>query len=54
MLQAEVLWDKDPPVYSNDAGAFLLHATVPVLLESAERRLTNNMGRNETAKIGFS
>ena len=44
MLQAEVLWDKDPPVYPNDALAFLLHATVRVLLESAERRPANRMG----------
>jgi len=53
MLQAEVLWDKDPPVYPNDARAFLLHTAVPVLLESAERRFTNHMGRDETAKMGF-
>jgi hypothetical protein len=44
VLQAEVLWNKDTPVYSNDALAFLLHAKVPVLLESAERRLTSQLG----------
>ena len=41
MLQAEVLRDKIAPVYPNDALAFLLHTAVPVLLESAKRRLAN-------------
>jgi len=53
MLQAEVLRNKEPPVHPNVALAFLLHAAVPVLLESPERRLTNHMGRNETARVGF-
>jgi len=53
MLQAEVLWDKDPPVYPNDALAFLLHTAVRVLLESAEWRPANHVGRDETASVGF-
>jgi hypothetical protein len=44
VLQTEVLRDKITPVHPNDARAFLLHATVPVLLESAERRPANQMG----------
>ena len=54
LLQAEVLRDKITPVHPNDALAFLLHTTVPFLLETTERRLANQMGRNETAKLGFS
>ena len=53
LLQTEILRNKIAPVYSNDALAFLLHTAVPVLLESAERGFANQMGRDETSKLGF-
>ena len=53
LLQTEILRNKIAPVHPNDALAFLLHTAVPVLLESAERRFANQMGRDETAKLGF-
>ena len=52
LLQAEVLRDKIASMYSNDALTSLLHTAVPVLLESAEWRPANRMGRNETSKLG--
>ena len=52
LLQAEVLRDKITPVHPNDTLAFLLHTTMPVLLESDKRRSADQMGRNETAKMG--
>jgi hypothetical protein len=44
LLQTEVLWNKITPVHPNDACAFLLHTTMPVLLESTKRRPANQMG----------
>ena len=52
VLQAEVLWNKVAPMRSDDPLSFLLHTTVPVLLESAERRPTGRLGRDETAQLG--
>ena len=53
LLQTEILRNKIAPMHPNDALAFLLHTAVPVLLESAERGFANQMGRDETAKLGF-
>jgi hypothetical protein len=52
LLQAKILRNKITSMYSNVPFAFLLHAAVPFLLESSERRLTDKMGRDETAKLG--
>jgi len=41
-------------MHTNDTSSFLLYATMPILLESSERRIGNNMERDENAKMGLA
>jgi hypothetical protein len=44
VLQAEVLWNKEPQMRPNDAYGALLQHEVPLLLADSKRRFETQMG----------
>lgn len=52
MLQTEILRNQNSPMHPNDPSSLLLHTTMPILLESPNRRPQNRMGRNQTSTMG--
>ncbi len=51
LLQAEVLWNKDASMYTDDSDSFQLHHAVSILLAGSKRGQGVEMGRNSSANV---